>query len=360
MRIAFVSPHYFADASHVGGGERYVYNLARAVAGAKTDWRVDLISYAALEEETQLAPGVRLKLIPAANHPKNMLDTLSWHLPDAIAVADVVHLHQAFTLSSEVGLLAAKLQRKPVCLSDHGGHSSRLGESLGAFDLADRVICYSEFGATLFHTSTQVSLVKGGVDDLFFRPGASQVERDHFLYVGRLLPHKGVDRLLAALPTNLPLTVFGRPYDLSYYRLLKKLARQKDVTFITDGGDHDLLSLYRTAWAVVLPSVYIDFYGNTYLAPELMGLTLLEGMACGTPAICSNVGGLPEFVRHRETGIIFESLVDLRYWLQRLATDAGYVAQLGKHAREVIEAEFGLRVVGQRMSEIYESIANRS
>jgi len=43
-------------------------------------------------------------------------------------------------------------------------------------------------------------------------------------------------------------------------------------------------------------------------APELMGLVLLESMACGTPVLCSTTGGMPEFVRSGQTGFIYHDL----------------------------------------------------
>ena len=61
----------------------------------------------------------------------------------------------------------------------------------------------------------------------------------------------------------------------------------------------------------MLPSVYRDCYGHAHLAPELMGLTLLEAMACGTPAICSRVAAMPEFIREGETGFVFDTPEDL-------------------------------------------------
>jgi glycosyltransferase involved in cell wall biosynthesis len=361
MRIAYVSPQYFADVSYVGGGERYVLNLARAVALAADDIHVDVISYGPAAAATQVAQGVTLKLLRAANAPPEALDTTSWEIPEAIRDVDVVHLHQAFTQSSEFGLAAAKLLRKPVCMSDQGGQSSRLGQSLGSLELADRIICYSDFGASLFRTRTKVDLVRGGVDEQFFSPSETPVQRDAFLYVGRLLPHKGVDRLLAALPEGVPLRIVGRPYDQSYYALLQRLSRAREVSFITDADDAELLDAYRRAWAVVLPSTYVDCYGRSYLAPELMGLTLLEAMACGTPAICSAVGALPEFVRHGETGFVVESLHDLQAALDQLADDPALVERLGARAREVVVAEYGFAAAGPRMLGVYrELLAERA
>jgi glycosyltransferase involved in cell wall biosynthesis len=55
---------------------------------------------------------------------------------------------------------------------------------------------------------------------------------------------------------------------------------------------------------IVLPSVYRTDEGHATLVPELLGQTLLEGMACGTPAICTDVASMPEVVEDGVTGFV--------------------------------------------------------
>ena len=55
---------------------------------------------------------------------------------------------------------------------------------------------------------------------------------------------------------------------------------------------------------IVLPSVYRTSIGTETAVPELLGQTLLEGMACETPAICTNVASLPEVVEDGVTGFV--------------------------------------------------------
>ena len=254
-----------------------------------------------------------LRVLKAAKRPSNPLDVVSWELPAAIVDADLVHIHQAFTRCSEMGLLVAKQQCKPVCVTDHGGTTSTLGMQLGSMELADRVIPYSNFGANLFRTKTAIQVIKGGVDGSFFAPPDHSPPRTGYCSSGGCLPHKGVDRLIEALPRELPLTVYGCPYHPEYGRHLRDLAKGKNVEFTYvakgDGGDEVIRQLYRQAWVNVLPSVYLDCFGQSHVAPELMGLTLLEAMACGTPVLCSRVGGMPEFIRHGETGFVFDELL---------------------------------------------------
>jgi glycosyltransferase involved in cell wall biosynthesis len=186
------------------------------------------------------------------------------------------------------------------------------------------------------------------------------VARDRVLYVGRLLPHKGVDRLIEAMPPELPLTVCGQPYHADYYRHLQALAEGKRVEFVTDADDATILELYRRAWANVLPSVHQDCYGNTHLAPELMGFTLLEAMACGTPAISSRVAGMPEFIDEGKTGFVFDTLEELTDHLRYLAGHPEVADAMGRQARRSVETEFDLRVAGARLGALYDLLISRS
>ncbi len=360
-KIAYLTPLYFDEKSCLGGGERYPLNLARGVVeGFGGIYEVDLISFGDAPHSLPLSPGVTLRVLKAVRRPRIALDVLSWDLPDAIAEADLVHIHQAYTRCSEMGLLVAKQQRKPVCITDHGGATSTLGTQIGSLELADRVVCYSDFGASLYRTRTPIEVIKGGVDGTLFTPPSHRPRRDRVLYVGRILPHKGIDRLITALPPDLPLTVCGRPYHDDYYRRLQSLSAGKQVEFVTDADDATIRQLYARAWVNVLPSVYQDCYGTPYIAPELMGFSLLEAMACGTPAISSRVAAMPEFIREGETGFVFDTLDELTEQLTLLAGDPFLVERMGHRARRAIDEEFDLKVAGAKLRAVYETLIHQA
>ncbi len=357
--VSYLTPLYFDPISYLGGGERYPLNLAKAVARTG-GYEVDIVSYGDVRrlERRSLDDGVTLTVLPTAGRTAAG-DRLSWDIITAVRDADVVHIHQIFSRSSEVAMLAAKVLGKPVCVTDHGGATSLLGRTHGILELADRIVCYSSFGGSLLQTMKPIDLVPGGVDDDFFT-ATTDVIRDQLLYVGRLLPHKGIDRLITALPENVRLCVCGSGYDDDYYELLKVLAHGKQVEFLFGADDAVLRDLYRRALAVVLPSVYVDCYGRTQAWPELMGFSLLEGMACGAPAICSRVGGMPEYVDHGETGYVFDELGELRDYIDRLAGDAELVRAIGARAQRRVGEAFGLASAGSSMRAIYDDLHKAS
>ena len=360
LRVAFVSPTYFADESIVGGGERWPLNLAISLTTPESGWTVDFISFGAAGRSEKLTSQVTLTLLETGTEDLHIgpgtLDGMSWQLPTLLDTADLVHVHQPLTRSGEAAILIAKALGKPLCITDYGGRSSNLGASLGMLNLADAVICYSKFGASILPHARRVDIVPGGVDSLFFVPGKPTEHRGHLLYAGRILPHKGVDRIIEALPPHLPLVVCGRPYNDQYFELLIELAQDKTVEFVVDADDARLRHLYQHAWATILASVYRDRYGTTYEQPELMGLTALESMSCGTPVIVSDVGALPEFVEHGVTGLIATSDVALREAMISMCTERGTAITMGLAARERVVDIYSMDVVASRIRHIYREV----
>jgi glycosyltransferase involved in cell wall biosynthesis len=359
-RIVYVSPYYFDARSCRGGGERYPVSCARAVVECSDGTcSVEIVSFDQEPSTWTLGPGVTLRLLRSVRVSSSW-SVISWDLAAALADADLVHIHQAAMRAGEVALLLAKQQQKPVCVTDHGSLISTAGAFKDRLDLADQVICYSDYGALLLQTSTPIEVIKGGVDCRSFVPPIRRPTRGHILCVARIVSSKGIDRLITALPADLPLIVCGKVYELDYFRHLEKLAAGKRVEFVHDADDARLLRLYQRAWGTVLPSVNEDWLGRLMACPELMGLTLLESMACGTPAVCSTAGAMPEFVRDGETGFVYRDLGELTSRLEYLAANPAAVEQMGARARQVAEQEYSLPVVGAQLLRVYNRLLKRS
>jgi len=183
-------------------------------------------------------------------------------------------------------------------------------------------------------------VVYGGVDTARFSPGGGAGDR--VLFVGRLLPHKGVEHLIEALPAGMGLDVAGPLLDERYASDLRGLAQGKDVAFHHDWDDARLADAYRAALCVALPSVYTDRYGSHSPVPELLGQTLLEGMASGRPAVCTRVGGMPEVVADGVTGFVVPpgDPAALRAALERLRDDRALAGALGAAGRDHVLEHF--------------------
>jgi D-inositol-3-phosphate glycosyltransferase len=164
----------------------------------------------------------------------------------------------------------------------------------------------------------RVQIIPCGVDTLLFGPqNRQQARRDLalpeaaplVLFVGRLQPLKGLDTLLRAVhlvrqqyPTLQVLIVGGGldegdPHEAAELARLRMLAAHLDLTphlaFVKAQPQETLVQYYTAADVFVLPSHYESF-----------GMVALEAMACGTPVVASQVGGLASTVVHERTGLL--------------------------------------------------------
>jgi glycosyltransferase involved in cell wall biosynthesis len=201
-------------------------------------------------------------------------------------------------------------------------------------------------------------VIMGGVDADKFSPNGSAKEGERpVLYVGRLMPHKGVDDLVEALPKGMQLELIGQPYHEQFVADLRRLAVGKDVQFRHDCDDAALVEAYRRALCVVLPSVYRTRYGDETRVPELLGQTLLEGMACGAPAICTDVASMPEVVEDGVTGFVVppNDPGALRQKLLWLRDNPARRREMGEAARRRVLEKFTWPAVVRNCLKIYSS-----
>jgi len=166
---------------------------------------------------------------------------------------------------------------------------------------------------TRYYSATphKISVVPCGVNLNLFRRIDKESVRQHLgfnggkivLFVGRVEPLKGIDRLLMAMPSldterDLRLVVVGgdddsQPEKERLQSLARNLNIQDSVTFVGTVRQEDLPLYYSAADVCVIPSYYESF-----------GLVALESLACGTPVVATRVGGMESVVRHGQNGYL--------------------------------------------------------
>jgi glycosyltransferase involved in cell wall biosynthesis len=282
------------------------------------------------------------------------LNPLSRVLVREIAGATVIHVHQFHTFLTDLTLMLAALMRRRVYVTDHGGRAPNLGRALPRRGLIAGLLTVSRYSASLFpDLADRTSVIYGGVDTKRFFPGESP--RRGVVYVGRLLPHKGIDVLIDAIDDNIRLSIYGRAYDANYRRELERLSRGKDVSFFEGAGDAQIVNAFQSARAAVLPTVLRSRYGPSSEKAELFGLALVEAMACGTPVICSDVGPLPEVVVDDRTGYVVRAgdARTLRSRLRTLCTDDDVWTRMSDAAVTRVRDRFTWDAVAQRALAAY-------
>ncbi len=286
---------------------------------------------------------------------------LSLKLLPELSRHQVVHCHQKHVLVSSLAAAAGRLLNKPVFVTNHGGG----GWDISAYVSTDRwysgELHVSQYSRQLAGQENRSwsHVIYGGIDVQRFSPVHELMHQPRAgaaLFVGRLLPHKGVDVLLSAVRNDIPVDIVGRPGEAQYMEDLRTLVGGSNVRLIHDATDADLVRFYQSATCVVLPSVYRDRYGNETLVPELLGQTLLEGMACGAPALASSVTSLPEVVEDGVSGFVVapndpDALRAKLLWFRDHASEARV---MGAAARKRVLDRFTWSAVVKRCLDVYQ------
>lgn len=287
---------------HVGGVERVFAQISHRLARRGHD--VTLVCSADGRAGLGFEDGVRIVREPRRlTILRTPVARLARHVtPDA----DVVHVAATYPFTTPRVLRRARALRVPAVLDFHfepapaslvGRVAAAAYRGIGprAYPLADAVLvrsrAYARASGSLARVpETRWRVVPNGVDVDRFRPLGPAPPGDYVLFVGRLVPYKGLDVLLHALarwPGALPLVVAG---DGPLRHRLEGLARRLGVKADFRGHvpDEDLPALYRGARITVLPSVNRQ---------EAFGLALLESIACGTPVVASALPGVEDLAR---------------------------------------------------------------
>ncbi len=354
-RVAHVSPCYFSDKSMIGGGERYAMSLAEGMADL-----VETVFISFGEKRESFRKGnLQVEVYPALSHLNGVLwDPVSYGFMNELGKADVVHCHQNLTLVGQFAILGAAARGKRVFVTDLGGRNFHFENRLPLHELVNGYLQISDFATRGLPETARREVIFGGVPEEFYKdePNPDVIPNRRALFVGRQLPHKGINYLIEGLPEGVGLDVAGRIYNEEFSAFLTKLAEGKDVRFLTGASDNDLRNQYSNALVTILPSVYKDVNGQEYDKPELLGLVLLESMACGTPVICTDVGAMPEIVQDGVTGFVVppNDPKALGEKIAFLSKNPETARQMGLKGRERVLKEFTWEAVVRRCLTAYQ------
>ncbi|NOZ06113.1 MAG: glycosyltransferase family 4 protein [Chloroflexi bacterium] len=177
------------------------------------------------------------------------------------------------------------------------------------------------------------------------------------LFVGRLIERKGVPYLIEAmahLNRQTPAATLNIVGTGSEQAALEQMATERgirdDIRFLGRVSSQELAHLYATCDAFALPSI-VDRHGDT----EGLGVVLLEAMSHGRPVVATNVGGIPDIVKHESTGLLVpeKDAPALARALNRLLTDEELAERLGQAGQDYTRAHFTWSSIVDRIIELY-------
>ena len=409
MNIAMLSVHTCPLAAlggkETGGMNVYVRELARELS--RRGHRIDIFTRSqdptVPHEVPGLEIGARVFHVPAGPEAPYNKHRLFDYLPEFVQGVraemerenvryDIYHAH--YWLSGWVARELRREQPAPIIQMFHTlgamknqvalGHADRETERRIAVEreimqFADRIVAATprdrQHMLDLYDAPLdKISIIPAGVDLNLFHPidvpdTKQYLKDDHtVLFVGRIDPIKGIDTWFRAMKLvvegdpslrgRLCVCLIGGDMDedepdaeLARLHALKdELGIADVVTFLGKRSQESLPFYYASADVVVMPSRYESF-----------GMVALEAMACGTPVVASDVGGLSYIVRDGETGYLVpegdaRAMADC---LNRILHDPDLRARLGKRGVEIACEYSWTRIANQIEALYYEVLDNR-
>ena len=210
-----------------------------------------------------------------------------------------------------------------------------------------------------------IVVIPCGVDQKLFTPVDKNKARNKIgftidekvlLYVGRVEPLKGLERIVSAI-THLKnkmvikfLIVGGDDPHHNEMKHLIKVIKDKEVTeeivFVGRIDQEELPLYYSAADALVVASFYESF-----------GLVALEALSCGIPVVSTAVGGMPHVITENKNGIIVDdgTTESLAAGIFKVLSDSTSYRSRSEEIRKTTES-YSWQRVADRMKQVYASV----
>ena len=168
------------------------------------------------------------------------------------------------------------------------------------------------------------------------------------LFVGRLVPEKGVLTLLRAWCKlkHIPLSIVGNGPLLTEAKTFIEQHQLSNVSLLGQCDAHEVIRLIKDASCVLVPSEWYEGFP----------LIIAEAFACGVPVITSRLGAMAEIVADGTTGLHHTpgDADDLAAKVQWAWAHSERLDLMGAHARQVYEREYSAERNYTRLMEIYD------
>ncbi|MFC8847664.1 MULTISPECIES: glycosyltransferase family 4 protein [unclassified Micromonospora] len=283
-----------------------------------------------------------------------------------------------FGAAAPLGLLAAGLRRRAgvrrVVALTHGHEVGWAALPVARTALrrigrgADMITYLGEYTRVrlerALHGVTELHRLAPGVDVDTYHPAVDGgpvrarlglADRPVVVCVSRLVPRKGQDMLIRALPEirrRVPdaalLVVGGGPYRADLEKLARQTGVERDVVFTGSVPSAELPAHYAAGDVYAMPCRT----RNRGLDVEGLGIVYLEASATGLPVVAGDSGGAPDAVREGETGYVVPGR-DVAQLADRVATllaDRDLARQLGAAGRAWVEREWRWETQAARMA----------
>lgn len=202
----------------------------------------------------------------------------------------------------------------------------------------------------------RIKQIPYSVDTDLYKPAYEEKVENLVLWASRIEPRKGLHVLLEALNhIKTPITLLILPIyaGQEYNDLITKMIKEQNdkglhkVVVEENVSGEQLIPYYQKASLFICPSLY-----------DLFPTVNPQSMACGTPVVASDIGGMHELVINEETGMLVppEDPVKLGEAISKLLEDPELLEKCGKQGRKLVEERYSLNSVVKQLIQFYEEI----
>jgi glycosyltransferase involved in cell wall biosynthesis len=360
VKVLNVSPTYYGIDSVVGGGEKYIRYLNKAINHGFTIRNIEFSldeAYVVNDSGESVDQFLEFKLIYSQSSSPHQFDMKRFF--SLIENYDVIIVHQCLTQFGMSAAAGSKIAGKVVIGLDHGGgEDSKIVWSHDSALFFDVFVAYSEYGDIAFQNFyNRHEIIFGPVDlDIYNTKKILKRDNNSLLSIGRILPHKGYESVIRTMPRDKKYIIIGTPLDRDYETHLKDLAKilGTNVQFLTGLTDLEVLNQLRLCGIYIQPSVKTDYKGIEYSKPELLGLSALEALATGTRTLVSTAGSLSELTKVQGCKA-FSSEQDLKLILSQ-DPDIVFSGLLSEEISKSVGLYYGHEQYGIKISELIISL----
>ncbi|NMB57138.1 glycosyltransferase family 4 protein [Candidatus Beckwithbacteria bacterium] len=370
-KVLFISSLYRPN---VGGVETTIEELANKYRNLGIEVAVLTKRYPFNLPELETINQVPIYRIIRPKNEKDYLKSIDWlKYYNSSIKADIIHLFQVHRPMPLYGLLLSKLWKVPLVINYAGGDipepndpfSQKMwkeGEGIVKESLlqADQHISFSKslsnYVKKVLPEIKKIDLIYAGLDtnkianSEIYKPGY-----DYFVSIRRLEKDKGIDILIKAfnmISVNYPrihLIIVGDGSDRkNLEHLVDTLDSKEKIHFVGTIKLEETFKYLRGAIANICPS-----------RAEAGGIINFAAQAAGTVAIGSNIGGIPEYINHNKTGLLFhsEDIKELSFYLSEVIKNRKLRANLINNSLEKVK-EYDWENIAKKYLLIYEKLIN--
>lgn len=264
---------------------------------------------------------------------------------------DAIHTH-GLNLITYSAVSIGVNQNIPVFCHLHDSYIENLNKKMDSilkvvFEKATKLLAVSEFQKNtilkLYPNLNNIDVVYNGIDTNKFKVSTG-VKNGRFIFIGNLIPTKGLDILIEAVKTladkNIVIDVYGKGnHESEYISLIKKYKLESNFVFKGTVENTEIPNIVKNYEALILPTKY-----------ETFGIVLIESLASGVPVLASDLCAVPEIVKSEEYGMLFESKnsKELANCLQKFNLKKWDKAKISEYGKQ-----FDLKKTANQINNLY-------